>query len=69
MVPIPEFYTVAEVAKLLKLSQKAVIRRFGNLPGVVDLGSPETMRPKKRSYRVLRIPAPVLAKYLMEHAR
>jgi hypothetical protein len=64
---VPEFYTVAEVAKMLKISEDTVRSRFQKLHGVIDLGGPETR--KKRGYRVLRIPRPILEKYLMEHTR
>ena len=61
---IPELYTVRQVATILKLSPAAVTRRFEDYPGTIDLGSPETR--SKRRYAVLRIPAPVLQKYLNE---
>jgi hypothetical protein len=48
------FYTVAEVAEILKVSTDKVTRMFEDEPGVVDLGSPERLH--KRRYRVLRIP-------------
>jgi hypothetical protein len=57
-----EFFTVDEVAKMLKLSRDAVSRRFENEPGVIDLGAPERLH--KRRYRVLRIPAAVLNRFL-----
>jgi hypothetical protein len=63
-VEVPELLTVREVASLLKLSPDSITRRFENYPGVMDLGSPETRF--KRPYKVLRIPRPVLQKYLQE---
>jgi hypothetical protein len=48
------FYTVAEVAEILKVSADKVTRMFEDELGVVDLGSPEKLN--KRRYRVLRIP-------------
>jgi hypothetical protein len=57
-----EFFTIAEVAKMLKVSPDTVSRLFGREPGVIDLGSPE--RRYKRRYRVLRIPAVVLNRFL-----
>jgi hypothetical protein len=63
----PDLLTIAEVAKLLKMSRKAVLRRFKNMPGVIDLGSPETKT--KRGYQILRIPRPAVEKYLLEHTR
>jgi hypothetical protein len=61
-VEIPELLTVREVAKLLKISPDSVTRRFQALPGVIDLGSKETRF--RRAYKVLRIPRPVLEKFL-----
>jgi hypothetical protein len=57
-----EFFTVDEVAKMLKVSGDTVRRRFENEPGVIDLGVPT--RRYKRRYRVLRIPAAVLNRFL-----
>jgi len=34
-----EFFTIAEVAKMLKVSPDTVSRLFGNELGVIDLGS------------------------------
>ena len=59
---VPEVLTVREVAALLKISPDSVTRRFQNLAGVIDLGSPETRF--KRAYKVLRIPRPVLERFL-----
>lgn len=59
-----ELLTVEEVAKILNVSPDTVARRFGKVSGVIDLGSPET--PKKRRYRVLRIPVTVIEKYLQK---
>ena len=65
-----ELHTPAEVAARLKVSEDTVIRRFGDLPGVIDLGSPELVGRKtgrKRRYRIIRIPGVVLDKFLQEH--
>lgn len=59
----PELLTVREVADRLKLSPDAVTARFESLPGVLNLGSPETRH--KRRYSVLRIPRAVLERYLL----
>lgn len=59
---IPELLSVREVAAILKVSPDSVTRKFQTLPGVIDLGSPESRF--KRSYKVLRIPRPVLEKFL-----
>jgi hypothetical protein len=60
--PEQEFFTVDEIAKMLKLSRDAVSRRFEKEPGVIDLGAPERLH--KRRYRVLRIPTAVLNRFL-----
>jgi hypothetical protein len=58
-----ELLTVAEVAAILRVSDDTVTRRFAKVKGVIDLGSPET--PKRRRYRVLRIPKTVVEKFLI----
>jgi hypothetical protein len=57
-----EYLTVTQVAAILKVSTDSVLRKFGEQPGVIDLGTPETNR--KRRYRVLRIPRHVLDRVL-----
>ena len=57
-----KFFTVDEIAKPLKISGNTVTPRFENEPGVSDLGSSETCH--KRRYRVLRIPATALNRFL-----
>jgi hypothetical protein len=66
---MPELLTVSQVAAALQLSEDFVLRRFGDLAGVIDLGTPELMgrrSGRKRRYRVLRIPRPVFEKFLNE---
>jgi hypothetical protein len=58
-----DLLTVAEVAKILKVSEDTVLRRFEKVKGVVDLGSAET--PRKRRYRVLRIPKIIVEKFVL----
>jgi len=58
-----DLLTVGEVAKILKVSEDTVLRRFEKVKGVVDLGSPET--PRKRRYRVLRIPKIIVEKFVL----
>jgi hypothetical protein len=41
------------------------MRRFARVKGVVDIGTAET--PKKRRYRVLRIPRTVVERWVLEH--
>ncbi|MFL6437707.1 MAG: hypothetical protein ACJ71Q_09020 [Terriglobales bacterium] len=45
------------------MSIDTVLRRFENFPGVIDLGSEETLR--KRRYRVLRIPREAVQKFII----
>jgi hypothetical protein len=61
-----EYLTSGEVAAILKVSPDTIIRRFENLPGVLDLGSGEGRF--KRRYRVLRIPRETLEKFIVEVA-
>jgi hypothetical protein len=58
-----ELLTISEVAALLNVSKETVSRRFSKVKGIVDIGSAET--PKKRRYRVLRIPKAVVEKYVL----
>ncbi len=57
-----ELLTVRDVATVLKCGEDAVVRRFAKVPGVIDLGKPETR--SHRRYRVLRIPKVVVEQYL-----
>jgi len=57
-----ELLTVRDVATVLKCGEDAVVRRFAKIPGVIDLGKPETR--SHRRYRVLRIPKTVVEQYL-----
>jgi len=61
---LPEYYTPDEIAKILKIHRWTVIRRFANVPGVIDLAGPRKI--SKRRYRVLRIPPEALARFLSE---
>jgi hypothetical protein len=58
------FYTPREVAEILKVSTDTVMRKFSTVPGVIDLGTPESRR--KRQYRTLRIPHEVLERFIVE---
>ena len=62
---MPELLTVAQVAALLQVSTDTVMRRFAKVKGVVDIGTVET--PKRRRYRVLRIPRTVVERWVIEH--
>lgn len=61
-----ELLTVSEVALVLKCSEDAVVRRFANMDGVIDLGRAGSR--DKRQYRVLRIPKVVVERYLTRKA-
>jgi hypothetical protein len=54
--------TVKDVATVLQCGEDSVVRRFAKMPGVIDLGKPETR--SRRRYRVLRIPKVVVEQYL-----
>ena len=58
-----DLLTISEVAEILGVGEDTVTRRFAKAKGVIDLGSPET--PKRRRYRVLRIPKAVVEKFLL----
>lgn len=60
-----DLLTIAQVAALLQVSPDTVMRRFSRVKGVVDIGSPES--PKRRRYRVLRIPRVVIERWALEH--
>ena len=64
-----ELLTVKEVAEILKVSEDTVLRRFANRPGVIDIGTAEDFRGRKRGYRVLRIRRSDLLKFIMERTR
>jgi hypothetical protein len=64
MILSQEYFTVQEIAGILKVSTYSVIRYFANRPEVLDLGAPETRF--KRRYRVLRIPREVLERFVVE---
>jgi hypothetical protein len=57
-----EYLTPEQVAIILAISKNTVARQFGELEGVIDLGTPETMHRRKK--RMLRIPRYVLDEYL-----
>ena len=57
-----QLLTVKDVATILQCGEDSVVRRFAKMPGVIDLGKPETR--SRRQYRVLRIPKVVVEQYL-----
>lgn len=60
----PEYLTPDEVAEILRVHKNTVLRRFANMPGVIDIGTKETMYKRRR--RVLRIPRAVLKRYTID---
>jgi hypothetical protein len=65
MTPFPELLTPSEVSIVLKVSVDTVMRKFASIPGVIDLGTPTGMN--KRRYRTIRIPRPVLERFIHEN--
>lgn len=55
----PKFFTVREVAELLKINEETVRRLFLTEPGVLVICFP---RRGRRTYRTLRVPAEVLTR-------
>jgi hypothetical protein len=62
--PPIEYLTVADVAAILAASDDTVLKQFGGLDGVIDIGTPATMH--KRRKRVLRIPRRTLERYIAD---
>lgn len=60
-----QYFTVQDIAKMLKISGQTVARRFQNVPGVVNVGD-DSLGKKRRHSRSLRIPSAVLARFLFE---
>jgi hypothetical protein len=48
-----EYLTVADVAKILAVSDDTILKQFGALDGVIDIGTPGGMHRRRK--RVLRI--------------
>jgi hypothetical protein len=59
-----EYFTAAEIAKILKVSTETVIRIFQHRKGVLNLGTSESRFTRR--YRVLRIPRATFELYLIE---
>lgn len=62
--PALKYHTVADVASILAVSDDTVLKQFGALDGVIDIGTPGGMH--KRRERVLRIPQRTLERYLAD---
>jgi hypothetical protein len=61
---LPRMLTVSEVATFLSVSDDTILKQFGSLPGVVDLGTSGGMH--RRQKRVLRIPQRTLERYIAD---
>jgi hypothetical protein len=62
--PEHEFLTIYEVAEILRVNRKTVSRRFAHVPGVINIGTQETMHTPRRLK--LLIPRDVLIRFLAE---
>lgn len=56
--------TVSEVAAFLSVSDDTILKQFGSLPGVVDIGTPGGLHLRQK--RVLRIPQRTLERYIAD---
>jgi hypothetical protein len=65
----PRYRTPSEVAEILGISCKSVVRRFEGRDGVLDHGSPRnpTETDRRTKYRVLAIPPEAIRQYISEH--
>jgi hypothetical protein len=62
--PPIEYLTVSDVAAILAVSDDTVLKQFGALDGVIDIGTPGGMHRRRK--RVLRIPRRTLTRYLAD---
>jgi hypothetical protein len=58
------YLCVSDVASILSVSDDTVLKQFGSLEGVIDIGTPATVH--KRRKRVLRIPRRTLERYISD---
>jgi hypothetical protein len=63
--------TVEQIAKRWQCGRDTVVRHFSKLVGhgVINIGSPASVRRRKRQYLVLRIPPEVLERVEKELGR
>ena len=61
---LPRMLTVSEVAAFLSVSDDTILKQFGSLPGVVDIGTPGGLHLRQK--RVLRIPQRTLERYIAD---
>ncbi len=64
-----EYLTPAEVAAVLKISVKTVIRKFESRRGVLNLGSERKLKKKnqREKYSILRIPKEVVGEFISQN--
>ncbi len=62
--PLARMLTVADVAAILSVSDDTVLKQFGALDGVIDIGTPAGMHRRRK--RVLRIPQRTLERYIAD---
>jgi hypothetical protein len=60
----PEYMTVSEVATILAVSEDTILKQFGALDGVIDIGTPESLHRRRK--RILRIPRRTLERYVAD---
>ena len=60
----PQYLTVSDVASILSVSDDTILKQFGSLDGVIDIGSPATMHRRRK--RILRIPRHTLDQYISD---
>ena len=61
---LPRMLTVSEVATFLSVSDDTILKQFGSLPGVVDIGTSGGVHLRQK--RVLRIPQRTLERYIAD---
>ena len=61
---LPRMLTVSEVAIFLSVSDDTILKQFGSLPGVVDIGTSGGMHLRQK--RVLRTPQRTLERYIAD---
>jgi hypothetical protein len=65
VVDVQKFYTVKEVAEILRFKSDWVRRHFGRLSGVIHCGN---IRHGRRRYNTILIPGSVLLKWILSRA-
>ena len=62
--PLPRMLTVSDVAAILAVSDDTVLKQFGALDGVIDIGTPAGKHRRRK--RVLRIPQRTLERFISD---